>query len=145
MAKILFMAEDNPLMARMYERAFRASDYTMELASDGEEALSKLEKMDVLPTVILLDVMMPKKNGFDVLKELKENDKFKNIPVIMLTNLAGEDDAEKGLSLGAIVYLIKSQYDPKQIVDKVREIVDASDRDSGVPKVNVEVKDIEDK
>ncbi|MEQ1561508.1 MAG: response regulator [Nitrospira sp.] len=132
-------------MSRMYERAFRASDYTMEIASDGEEALSKLEKMDVLPTVILLDVMMPKKNGFDVLKELKENDKFKNIPVIMLTNLAGEDDAEKGLSLGAIVYLIKSQYDPKQIVDKVREIVDASDRDSGVPKVNVEVKDIEDK
>ena len=123
MTTTIFMAEDDLLMGRMYERAFKMSGYTLEMATDGEEAVSKLEKMEKVPAVVLLDVMMPKKNGFDVLQEIKKNDKLKKVPVIMLTNLAGEADAEKALSLGAVLYLVKSQYDPKQIVDKVKEII----------------------
>jgi CheY-like chemotaxis protein len=142
---IIFMAEDDPLMIRMYERVFKASGYALEMAYDGEEAISKLEKMGTAPTIVLLDVMMPKKNGFDVLREIKQNEKLKNVPVVMLTNLAGEADAEKALSLGAVLYLVKSQYDPKQIVEKVKEIMAASSRGDEVPKVKVEIKDIPDK
>lgn len=145
MVKVLFLAEDDPLMSRMYERVFKASGYELEMASDGEDALLKLEKGSSVPTVILLDVMMPKKNGFDVLKQIKLNDKLKKVPVIMLTNLAGQEDAEKALELGAVLYLVKSQYDPKQIVEKIKEIISASSRDDGVPGVGVEVKDIEKK
>lgn len=141
MAKI-FMSEDDPLMGRMYERAFKTSGYELETASDGEIALNKLKTMDSAPTVIMLDVMMPKMNGFDVLKAIKQEEKLKSIPVIMLTNLAGEADAEKALSLGAVLYLVKSQYDPKQIVDKVKEIISASSRTSDIPSVSVEVKDV---
>jgi CheY-like chemotaxis protein len=86
--------------------------------------------------------MMPKMNGFDVLKAVKQEEKLKNAPVIMLTNLAGEADAEKALSLGAVLYLVKSQYDPKQIVEKVKEIISASSRTSDIPSVSVEVKDV---
>lgn len=143
MTTILFLAEDDPLMSRMYERAFKLSGYNIEMAADGDEAISKLEKMEVLPTVILLDIMMPKQNGFDVLKHIKENDKLKKIPVIMLTNLAGQEDAEKALSMGAVLYLVKSQYDPKEIINKINEIITASSRDDGVPNVKVEVKDLE--
>ncbi len=145
MDKILFMAEDDPLMSRMYERAFKVSGYQLELASDGEDAIDKLAKMPSLPVVVMLDVMMPKKNGFDVLRHIKENDKLKKLPVVMLTNLAGEADAEKALSLGAVLYLVKSQYDPKQIVQKVQEIISASSHNEEVPNVNVAVHDIENK
>ena len=143
MSTILFLAEDDPLMSRMYERAFKSSGYDIEIAYDGEEALLKLEKMPTPPTVILLDVMMPKKNGFDVLRQIKQNDKLKSIPVIMLTNLAGQEDAEKALGLGAVLYLVKSQYDPKEIMNKIKEIISASSRNNEVPNVSVGVKNIE--
>lgn len=141
MAK-LFMGEDDVLMSRMYERAFRLSGHELVMAGDGEESVSVLQKMDPKPTVILLDVMMPKMSGFDVLRKVKEDPNLKHIPVILLTNLAGQEDAEKGLSLGAVLYLVKSQYDPKQIVEKVNEIIKASAHGSEVPEVKVEVKDL---
>ncbi|MES3006042.1 MAG: response regulator [Patescibacteria group bacterium] len=138
----IFMAEDDPLMSRMYERAFKANGYELQIAADGEEALSKLQKMETAPTIMLLDVMMPKVNGFDVLRGVKQNEKLKHVPVVMLTNLAGQADAEKALTLGAVLYLVKSQYDPKQVVDKVKEILSASSRGDEVPTVAVGVKDI---
>jgi len=144
MSKI-FMAEDDPLMGRMYDRAFRASGFELEMATDGEAAIAKLKQLETLPTLIILDVMMPKKNGFEVLAEVKLDEKLKHIPVVMLTNLAGEADAEKALSLGAVLYLVKSQYDPKEILDKVKEILAGTERGDSVPKVAVEIKDIETK
>lgn len=122
MAKV-FMAEDDPLMIRMYERAFKASGFELELAFDGDEAMNKLTKMDPPPTAIILDVMMPKKNGFDVLKEVRQNEKLKNVPVVMLTNLAGEGDAQKATGLGANLYLVKSEHNPKEILEKVKEVL----------------------
>jgi len=142
MAHILFMAEDDPLMSRMYERAFRLNGYDLKITFDGEEALSVLKKMDPLPVVAVLDVMMPKKSGFDVLREMKADERLKSIPVILLTNLAGQEDAEKGLSMGAVLYLVKSQYSPKEVVAKIGEIVGAYSRKEGVPEIKVEVKDI---
>lgn len=142
MAK-LFIAEDDPLMSRMYERAFRMGGHELTMAGDGEEALTALGKMEPKPSVILLDVMMPKMSGFDVLRKVKADEKLKTIPVILLTNLAGEADAQKGLELGAVLYLVKSQYDPKQVVTKVEEIIKASGHGEGIPEVKVEVKDIQ--
>ena len=121
----LFMAEDDPLMSRMYERAFRLGGHDLSIAADGELALSNLQTMDPKPSLIMLDVMMPKLSGFDVLRKIKTEEKLKDIPVILLTNLAGAQDAEKGMALGAIAYLVKSQYTPKQVVDKVEEIIKA--------------------
>ena len=141
MAKI-FIIEDDPLMIRMYEKTFKLSGYEVEMAFDGEEALSKLKDIKNKPTLILLDVMMPKMNGFDVLKGLKADAKMKDVPVVMLTNLAGESDAEKGIGMGAVTYLVKSQYDPKQVVDKIKEILSGYEKKESVPKVKAAVKDI---
>ena len=144
MAK-LFIAEDDPLMSRMYERAFRLGGHELTIAFDGEEALASLQKMNPKPVLIMLDVMMPKMSGFDVLRKIKEDTKLKGIPVILLTNLAGAQDAEKGLELGAVTYLVKSQYSPKQVVEKVEEIIRASSRGEGIPEVKTAVKDIKKK
>jgi len=138
----LFIAEDDPLMSRMYERAFRLAGHDLTMAFDGEQALDVVRKMDPPPVVALLDVMMPKKSGFEVLREMKADAKLKNIPVILLTNLAGQADAEKGLEIGAVLYLIKSQYSPKQVIEKVDEIVRSYSRKEDIPDVKVEVKDI---
>ena len=140
MSTILFLAEDDPLMSRMYERAFKTNSFDLVIAFDGEEAITKLKSMSPKPTVIMLDVMMPKKSGFDVLREIKEDGTLKNIPVILLTNLAGEKDAEKGLELGAVLYLVKSQYSPKETVAKVKEIIAGYERKEGIPNVEVSVK-----
>src|SRR6185295_15464878 len=98
MAKLLF-CEDDPLMQRMFERVFRLGGHDVTMAGDGEQALATLEKMDPKPNLIMLDVMMPKMSGFDVLRKIKSDDRYKQIPVVLFTNLAGEKDAEKGIQL----------------------------------------------
>lgn len=120
----IFIVEDDPLMIRMYERVFKLSGYEVELAFDGEEAIAKLNTIKEKPAVILLDIMMPKMNGLDVLKLIKKDAKLKDIPVIVLTNLAGKDDAKKGMDLGAISYLVKSEYEPKEVVRITKETID---------------------
>ena len=120
MAKIL-VVEDDPLMSRMYQKIFTFEGYEVEMASDGQEGLDKARV--VKPTLMLLDVMMPKLNGLQVLEKLKLDPETKGIPVIMLTNLAGEQDAESALSKGAIKYIIKSEHDPKEVADMVKEIL----------------------
>lgn len=120
MAKILII-EDDPLMIRLYQKAFSSEGYEVEVAFDGEEGLGKVKKGK--PTLILLDIMMPKMHGFEVLDKLKANKETEKIPVIVLTNLASTQDAETALSKGAVKYIVKSEHTPKQIVDMVKEIL----------------------
>jgi len=136
----LFLAEDDPLMSRMYEKAFKMSGFDLKMTFDGDEAISVLRDINPKPTVAIVDIMMPKKSGFDVLRFMKSQDSLKEIPVVILTNLAGQEDAEKGLSLGAVLYLIKSQYTPKEVVDKVKEVAEAYGRKDSIPEVKVEMK-----
>jgi len=120
MTKILIV-EDDPLMQRMYQKIFSLENYDVITADNGEDALLKIR--EVKPTIILLDVMMPKLNGFQVLEKLKSDPDTKKIPVIMLTNLAGAQDAEIALEKGAVKYIVKSEHDPKSIVNMVKEII----------------------
>ena len=127
MAKILLIVEDDPLMQRMYQKIFTFEKYDVDTAANGEEGLEKARQ--IKPTAILLDVMMPKMNGLQVLDKLKSDPDTKGIPVIMLTNLAGEKDAETALMKGAIKYIIKSEHEPKEVVNMVKEIIMAHSRD----------------
>lgn len=120
MVKILII-EDDPLMSRMYQKIFTFEGYEIEMAADGIEGLEKIRTGK--PTLILLDIMMPKMNGLQVLEKLKANPETKAIPVVILTNLAGQQDAEKALTLGAVKYIVKSEYEPKQVADMVKEIL----------------------
>ena len=118
------MAEDDSLLVHIYGKKFKASGYEIEFAMDGEEAISKLKEMEMKPSLVLLDGQMPRKTGFEVLEEMKKDPELKDIPVIFLTNMYEKADEEKGISLGAVSYLVKSQYIPSEIVDKVKEICD---------------------
>lgn len=131
MAKILIV-EDDPLMSRMYQKIFTFEGYEVEMAADGQEGLDKTRIGK--PTLILLDIMMPKMNGLQVLEKLKADVQTKAIPVVMLTNLAGQQDAETALAKGAVKYIVKSEYEPKQVANMVKEILAGYTRDE-VPKV----------
>lgn len=123
MATVLFLAEDDPLMSGMYERAFKFHNFDLQRVNDGEKAIEALKNMNPKPAVAILDVMMPKKSGFDVLKEIKEDPTLQSIPVVLLTNLSGDEDVKRGLDLGADLCLIKSQYSSKEIVNKIKEVI----------------------
>lgn len=133
MAAKILIVEDDPLMIRLYQKVFTFEGYEVTVAGNGEEGLEKVKA--VMPTIILLDVMMPKMNGLQVLDKLKANDETKKIPVIMLTNLAGSQDAETALAKGAVKYIVKSEYEPKDVVKMVKEIIAGYSRD-GVPGAN---------
>jgi len=125
---ILLIIEDDPLMLRMYEKIFKFEHLNVATATDGVNGL-ELARTN-RPAIILLDIMMPKMNGLEVLDKLKADPATKQIPVIMLTNLAGEKDAETALLKGAVKYIVKSQHDPKDIAAMVKEILAATVRDA---------------
>lgn len=132
MARILII-EDDPLILRMYQKIFTFENYQVDTSTNGEEGLEKARSNK--PTLILLDIMMPKMNGLEVLEKLKQDPETKTIPVVVLTNLAGDQDAETALSKGAVKYIIKSQFDPKQVSDTIKQILAGYTRDE-VPKVD---------
>ncbi len=120
MSKILII-EDDALLSKMYLSIFTSENYEVETAVDGQEGLDKAR--DSKPTLILLDVMMPKLNGIQVLQKLKADPELKEIPVVILTNLAGDNDVQTALQMGAVRYIIKSENKPKEVEEIVRGII----------------------
>lgn len=116
--KKILLAEDDTFISRAYGDGFTRAGFDVVLAHDGVEALSKIRSEK--PDIILLDIIMPDKNGFEVLEEIKKDKGFSNIPVIVLSNLGQQSDIEQGKKLGAVDYLIKSNTSMKEVVEKVR-------------------------
>ena len=136
MAKIL-LVDDDRLMLKMYQGKFVDDGYNVEVAVDGQQGMNKA--LAFKPDLILLDIMMPKVNGLEMLKNLKSNNVTKKIPVILLTNVGGSDeDVDRGLSLGAVAYMVKAHYDAKDVVKKVKEILGGYTHE--LPKVEVPIK-----
>jgi CheY-like chemotaxis protein len=119
MKKIL-IAEDDKFLARAYQVKFAKAGFDVQVATDGEETLTILKTFQ--PDVILLDLIMPKKDGFVILAELKKNEQYKNIPVIIASNLGQPGDMEKAKSLGAVDYFIKSDFSLKKIIEKINDL-----------------------
>ena len=123
MAKVLIV-EDDALMGRMYEKIFSHENHEVEISINGEEGLKKAKEWK--PDIVLLDIMMPIMNGFQVLESMKIDPTLSNIPIVMLTNLAGDQDIEEAKEKGAADYIVKSNYTPRQILDMVKKILEGS-------------------
>lgn len=118
--KILII-EDDFFIRELYERQFGKEGYTVVSANDGPDGLVKATQEN--PDLILLDIMLPKMNGLDLLRTIKSKDETKTIPVILLTNLGQESVIKEGFDLGAESYLIKSAYTPSQIVEEIKSFL----------------------
>jgi len=122
MKKILLIEDDRSL-AEMYQEQFKLSGLEMTVARDGAEA-KKAISQDV--DLILLDILLPDENGFEILKRLKADKKYQHIPVIILTNLGTEKtdkDTNLALALGATDFLVKAYHTPEQVVRKVKDLI----------------------
>lgn len=120
MKKILLI-EDEMRLHKIFEDVFKQNGLELISAYDGALGLKAAEEN--YPDLIITDIILPKKNGFEVLKEIKSNPKLEKIPVVVLTNLEESKDVEKMLSLGAYTYLVKANYSVNDILRKIKEIL----------------------
>lgn len=115
----VLLVEDDQLLIKMYKTKFESEGFTVFTADDGEQGLKvALEKK---PDIILLDMMMPKLSGDEVLTKLKQDKNTQGIPVIVFSNLSQEDEAQKVIQLGAKEYLVKANMTPGEVVEKVKQ------------------------
>ena len=121
MRKILFI-EDEPTLQKTLGDVLAQGDYKVISALDGKTGLrlAKSEK----PDLILLDLVLPKMHGFEILRELKKDPETEEIPVIILTNLERMEDVEKAIKLGAKTYLVKTKYAIDEIMEKIEKVLE---------------------
>ena len=117
----VLVVDDDQTLLDMYSERLGASNFEVITAADGEEALKiTREKM---PDCILLDILLPKMNGFDVLHSIRATEETKNIPVIMLTALVQESNKEKGMAEGADDFILKSETTSTDVISKIKEVI----------------------
>lgn len=121
MKKILII-EDDPFLSEMYCKKLKRLGFESRVAVNGKEGL-EIVRQD-RPDLILLDIVLPQVDGYEVLKRLKEDKELRKIPVIFLTNLGQKDEVEKGVSLGADAYIIKAHFTPTAVVNKIKEVLE---------------------
>ncbi len=115
----ILLIEDDPMVVKLYQRKLTIDGHEVSLAFNGEEGVAALNKER--PDIVLLDVMMPKMNGFEVLKIVKQDEKLKSIPIIVLTNLDDRsEDTEKIRQLGADDHLVKANTSLKELTERIR-------------------------
>lgn len=120
MTKVLFI-EDEATLQKTLTAILQGAGFSVQNAYDGETGLALAKKER--PDIILLDLILPKMDGFAVLAEIKKDAPLKEVPVIILTNLEAVEDVEKVIALGATTYLVKANYDLPEIVAKIKEIL----------------------
>ncbi len=119
----ILLIEDDPFLHTLYEDTLKSAGYNVLSANDGAEGLSLINS-NTDAKLILLDLMLPKLSGIDILREIKKNQPTKDLSVIVLTNLSEDNIIQEALKLGANAYLIKVEYTPQQVIDMVRQYID---------------------
>ncbi len=121
MTKSILVVEDEPNIVLSLQFLMKKAGFEVRVARDGEEALAAVH--DRAPDLILLDVMIPKRDGYDVCQTIRANPEWKNIYIIMLTAKGREVDREKGIALGANDYVTKP-FSTRDLTEKVKQIMD---------------------
>ena len=118
--KVLII-DDDPYISEMYLLKFKEAGFDVETGVDGKEAIEKTTSW--VPDVLLLDIVMPVYDGFDVLRRLGETGILSKVKVVLLTNLGQREDIERGMKLGAVEYIVKAHFTPSEVVEKVNQLL----------------------
>jgi len=116
--KKILIVEDDKFLRELIAQKLKKEGYLISESVDGEEGIKKI-KSDK-PDLVLLDLILPSIDGFEVLTKAKEDSSISSIPVIILSNLGQKEDVERGLKLGAVDYLIKAHFTPGEIIEKIK-------------------------
>ena len=119
--KTVLVVEDDTFLAQLLTNRLQRAGLTVTRAGDGEEALRILK--NTKPDLILLDIILPKKSGFEVMEEIQKDPLLKRAPIVIISNLGQDEDMARGRQLGAIEYYVKAQTSIEDLVNKVQEIL----------------------
>ena len=117
--KHILLVEDDPFLIDIYTTKLKEEGFKIDVAKNGQVALDFLKKHK--PDILLLDIVLPQVDGWEILKRIKKEHKFKNLPIIVLSNLGQKQEVEKSFKLGAAKYLIKAHYTPAEIVGEIKK------------------------
>ncbi|MBU4298699.1 response regulator [Patescibacteria group bacterium] len=117
MAKKILLVEDEDIMINLLQKKLTREGYEVSAAKDGEEGLRAMRETE--PDIVLLDIIMPKMSGFEVLEEMNKDQNLKKIPVIVISNSGQPVELDRAQRLGAKDWLVKTQFDPKEVLEKV--------------------------
>ncbi len=121
MAIKILVVEDDKFLRELITQKLSREGYDVREAVDGEDGVKKVKESK--PDIILLDLILPGIDGFEVLAKIKEDSELADVPVVILSNLGQRDDVERGLKLGAVDFLIKAHFTPGEIIEKVQKIL----------------------
>jgi DNA-binding response OmpR family regulator len=121
MAKKILIIEDDKFLRELIAQKLTQEEYEIAEAVDGEDGLQSIKKEK--PDLVLLDLILPGMDGFEVLTKAKEDAEIAGIPIIILSNLGQRDDIERGLKIGAVDYMIKAHFTPAEIIAKIKEVL----------------------
>lgn len=121
MSKSILIVEDDEFLRELISKKLVSEGYAISVAFNGEEGVKRAAEL--VPDLILLDIILPVMDGFEALAKIKEDQSTRSIPVIILSNLGQQEEIDKGLSLGAVDYLVKAQLSPEEIVEKVKSVL----------------------
>jgi len=121
MAKKILVIEDDKFLRELITRKLSDDGFVTVEARDGEEGIKKVKEEK--PDLVLLDLILPSIDGFEVLSQIKKDENLKSIPIIILSNLGQKEEVEKGLKMGAVDYLIKAHFTPGEIIEKIKSIL----------------------
>lgn len=121
MAKKILIVEDDPFLIDIYTTKLKEVGFLVDVATTGEEALNKIKEKK--PSLMVLDIVLPHVDGWEILKRVKTEKNSKDLKVIILSNLGQKEEVEKGMKLGAVKYLIKAHYTPSQVVEEIKKII----------------------
>jgi len=122
MAKNILVIEDDDFFRELLRKKLSLNDFNVLEAVDGEDGIKAVKEKK--PDLVILDLLLPNVDGFEVLSQVKIDSAVASIPIIILSNLGQQEDIERGLKMGAIDYLVKSQFDINQVVDKIKNVLE---------------------
>ncbi len=117
----VLIVEDDKFIAEALAKKFKENNFDIGHLENGEKVVA--EMITQKPDIVILDVLLPGKDGFEILKELKKDNKTKDIPVIIVSNLGSKGDLEKARQLGAVDFMIKATVTPADIVEKAQKVI----------------------
>ena len=120
-SKKILLVEDDPFLIDIYVSRLKDSAFSVEVAENGEDGLRKVKEQN--PDLLVLDLVLPKLDGWEVLEEIRRDAKFDNLKVIILSNLSRKEEIERGMQLGASKFLIKAHYTPTEIIEEIKKVL----------------------
>ena len=118
--KNVLLIEDDPFLIEIYTAKFKEAGFSVKVAASGDMVLGRMKEVN--PDLVLLDIVLPNVDGWEVLRAIKDNAQFKNTMVVILSNLSEKEDVEKGMKFGVTRYLIKSHYTPSEVVEEIKKL-----------------------